>query len=135
MRENRWKIRQELPWIILVAASEGFFTFVLWLAAPDAFGSIAVMAAIFAVLVIASGCIIGKRRQERQMDALQACREELEEAASIDGSSFTRTMFLIILPLVKPVLVTCGIISFFHIWNEFPFSLILLNNRKIIHYH
>ena len=81
MRENRWKIRQELPWIILVAASEGFFTFVLWLAAPDAFGSIAVMAAIFAVLVIASGCIIGKRRQERQMDALQACREELEEAA------------------------------------------------------
>ena len=81
MRENRWKIRQELPWIILVAASEGFFTFVLWLTAPDAFGSVAVMAAIFAVLVIASGCIIGKKRQERQMDALQACREELEEAA------------------------------------------------------
>lgn len=81
MRENRWKIRQELPWIILVAASEDFFTFVLWLTAPDAFGSVAVMAAIFAVLVIASGCIIGKKRQERQMDALQACREELEEAA------------------------------------------------------
>ena len=68
MRENRWKIRQELPWIILVAASEGFFTFVLWLAAPDAFGSIAVMAAIFAVLVIASGC---RARRVR----LSACKK------------------------------------------------------------
>ena len=61
---------------------------------------------------------------------MDAVPRELEEAASIDGSSFTRTMFMIILPLVKPVLVTCGIISFFHIWNEFPFSLILLNNEK-----
>lgn len=55
---------------------------------------------------------------------------ELEEAASIDGSSFTRTMMTIILPLVKPVLVTCGIISFFHVWNEFPFSLILFSSEK-----
>ena len=55
---------------------------------------------------------------------------ELEEAASIDGSSFTRTLLLIILPLIKPVVVTCGIISFFHVWNEFPFSLILFSNEK-----
>lgn len=56
--------------------------------------------------------------------------KELEEAASIDGSSFTRTLVTIVLPLVKPVLVTCGIISFFHVWNEFPFSLILFSNEK-----
>lgn len=56
--------------------------------------------------------------------------KELEEAASIDGSSFTRTLITIVLPLVKPVLVTCGIISFFHVWNEFPFSLILFSNEK-----
>jgi raffinose/stachyose/melibiose transport system permease protein len=56
---------------------------------------------------------------------------ELEEAAYIDGSSFTRTLFSIILPVVKPVLVTCGIITFFHVWNEFPFSLILFNKEKL----
>lgn len=56
--------------------------------------------------------------------------KELEEAASIDGSSFTRTLITIVLPIVKPVLVTCGIISFFHVWNEFPFSLILFSNEK-----
>ena len=56
--------------------------------------------------------------------------KELEEAASIDGSSFTRTLITIVLPSVNPVLVTCGIISFFHVWNEFPFSLILFSNEK-----
>ena len=55
---------------------------------------------------------------------------ELEESASIDGSSFSRTMVMIVFPLVKPVLVTTGIISFFHIWNEFPFSLVLFSNEK-----
>lgn len=56
---------------------------------------------------------------------------ELEEAAYIDGSSFTRTLFTIILPIVKPVLVTCGIIVFFHSWNEFPYSLILFDKEKL----
>ena len=56
--------------------------------------------------------------------------KELEEAASIDGSSFTRTLITNVLPLMKPVLVTCGIISLFHVWNEFPFSLILFSNEK-----
>ena len=55
---------------------------------------------------------------------------EMEESASIDGSSFTRTMLMIVFPLVKPVLVTSGIISFFHIWNEFPFSLVLFSTEK-----
>lgn len=60
---------------------------------------------------------------------VDAIPRELEEAASIDGSSFTRTLITIVFPLLRPVLVTCGIISFFHVWNEFPFSLILFNNE------
>jgi raffinose/stachyose/melibiose transport system permease protein len=55
--------------------------------------------------------------------------KELEEAAVIDGSSFARTLFRIVLPVSKPVLATCGIISFFHCWNEFPYSLILFNKE------
>jgi raffinose/stachyose/melibiose transport system permease protein len=60
---------------------------------------------------------------------VSAIPKELEEAAMIDGSSFSRTLFTIILPVAKPVLVTCGIISFFHCWNEFPYSLILFNKE------
>lgn len=56
--------------------------------------------------------------------------KELEEAAAIDGSSFSRTLFSIILPIVMPVLITSGIISFFHCWNEFSYSLILFSNEK-----
>jgi len=65
------------------------------------------------------------------MGYVKTVPRELEEAAYIDGSSFTRTLFTIIFPVVKPVLVTCGIIVFFHIWNEFPFSLILLDKEKL----
>lgn len=61
---------------------------------------------------------------------VESVPRELEEAASIDGSSFSRTMFRIILPTVRPVLVTSGIISFFHVWNEFPFSLILFKDER-----
>lgn len=61
---------------------------------------------------------------------VESVPRELEEAASIDGSSFSRTLFGIILPTIRPVLVTCGIISFFHVWNEFPFSLILFNSER-----
>jgi len=54
--------------------------------------------------------------------------KEIEEAASIDGASFTRTMFWIIMPICKPILVVVSIIQFFACWNEFIFALVLLND-------
>ncbi|MCR4945625.1 MAG: carbohydrate ABC transporter permease [Lachnospiraceae bacterium] len=56
----------------------------------------------------------------------------LEEAAAIDGSSFTRTMFTIILPICKPILITIAIINVFSCWNEFSFALVLISNNKAI---
>ena len=57
--------------------------------------------------------------------------KELEEAAAIDGSSFNRTLFSIILPVCKPILVTVGIVQFFSLWNEFTFSLILIAKESL----
>ncbi len=56
---------------------------------------------------------------------------EMEEAAAIDGSTFSRTMFSIILPMAMPSLVTAGIIAFFHCWNEFSYSLVLINDEDL----
>ena len=56
---------------------------------------------------------------------------DIDEAASIDCASFSRTLFTIIMPLTTPILVTVGIITFFNCWNEFSFSLVLLNNQKL----
>lgn len=57
---------------------------------------------------------------------------EVEEAAAIDGSSFHRTLFSIIMPMCKPILVTVGIIQFFYVWNEFTFALILINSEELM---
>lgn len=56
---------------------------------------------------------------------------ELEEAASIDGSSFTSTLFTIILPAAMPVMATVAIMQFFSCWNEFPFALVLINKEAL----
>ena len=58
--------------------------------------------------------------------------KEIEEAAAIDGASFSRTLFAIILPMSVPILATVGIIQFFTCWNEFSFALILINDTKLM---
>lgn len=55
----------------------------------------------------------------------------LEEAAAIDGSSFSRTLFYIIMPICKPILTTVGIIQTFSCWNEFSFALVLLKDQRL----
>lgn len=52
----------------------------------------------------------------------------LEEAAAIDGSSFSYTLWKIIFPICKPILVTVGIIQIFGCWNEFSFALVLIKD-------
>ena len=55
----------------------------------------------------------------------------LEEAAAIDGSSFSRTLFQIIMPICRPIMTTVAIINVFTCWNEFSFALVLLKNQKL----
>lgn len=56
---------------------------------------------------------------------------EIDEAAAIDGASFSRTLFTIIMPMTTPILVTSGILAFFNCWNEFIFSLVLLKDQSL----
>ncbi len=55
----------------------------------------------------------------------------LEEAAAIDGSSFSNTLWKIILPICKPILVTVAIIQIFSCWNEFSFALVLIKSVSL----
>ncbi|HEX4203687.1 MAG TPA: carbohydrate ABC transporter permease [Ktedonobacteraceae bacterium] len=56
---------------------------------------------------------------------------EVEEAAIIDGASRWRTYCQIILPLVKPALTAVAILSFQGAWNEFSWSLLVLNSPNM----
>ncbi len=55
---------------------------------------------------------------------------ELEEAASIDGCSVIRRFFVIVLPLLKPVISTVVIIVTLNVWNEFMTPLLFLQSRE-----
>lgn len=55
----------------------------------------------------------------------------LEEAAAIDGSTFSHTLWSIIFPICKPILVTVGIIQIFSCWNEFSFALVLIKDVSL----
>lgn len=53
---------------------------------------------------------------------------ELDEAAKLDGASYFRIYWNIILPLSGPVLATVAIISSIFQWNSFILPLIILND-------
>ncbi len=51
--------------------------------------------------------------------------KEMDEAAEIDGCTFLGTFFRIILPLLKPVMATIGILTFQSSWNDYLFPMIV----------
>ncbi len=55
--------------------------------------------------------------------------DELLEAARIDGAGEMRIFFQIVLPMLKPVLVTLSIFTFMAAWNDFMWPLIVLTDQ------
>ncbi|KTD85174.1 carbohydrate ABC transporter permease [Paenibacillus etheri] len=51
---------------------------------------------------------------------------EFEEAASVDGAGYFRTMVQIIMPMAKPSIVTVILFNFLSFWNEYIISMTLL---------
>ena len=56
--------------------------------------------------------------------------DELLEAARIDGANEARIFFQIVLPMLKPVLVTLAIFTFMGAWNDFMWPLIVLTDQQ-----
>ncbi|HET6397278.1 MAG TPA: carbohydrate ABC transporter permease [Pseudoxanthomonas sp.] len=56
--------------------------------------------------------------------------DELLEAARIDGAGEWRIFFRIVLPMLKPVLVTLAIFTFMAAWNDFMWPLIVLTDQE-----
>jgi multiple sugar transport system permease protein len=53
---------------------------------------------------------------------------ELDEAARIDGAGHIRIFWSIMLPLIKPALITCSIFAFIWAWNDFLGPLLYLTS-------
>ncbi len=57
--------------------------------------------------------------------------DALLEAARIDGAGELRIFFLVVLPLLKPVLVTLAVFAFLGSWNDFMWPLIVLTDGAL----
>lgn len=55
----------------------------------------------------------------------------LDEAARIDGCSRLQTLFLIIVPLLKPGLLAVGIYTFLQSWDDYLFGMIIMNRDSM----
>ena len=64
--------------------------------------------------------------------AVKGLPVELEESARIDGCSRTRIFFSIIIPLLKPTMVSVVLMDMFWIWNDFMVPLIMMNNERLM---
>ena len=63
-------------------------------------------------------------------NAFRQIPEELVEAALVDGASYPRIFWSIILPLSLPILSTVAIISFVASWNNYLLPLVVLNSPE-----
>ncbi|MEI3847656.1 MULTISPECIES: carbohydrate ABC transporter permease [unclassified Microbacterium] len=55
---------------------------------------------------------------------------DMDEAARIDGAGHVRIFWSIILPLIKPALITCSIFAFIWSWNDFLGPLLYLTSPE-----
>lgn len=62
---------------------------------------------------------------------MQGISIDMEEAAAIDGAGLLKTMFVIMMPLCKPILSTVVILTFMHVWNEFAFAQVLISKETL----
>ena len=58
------------------------------------------------------------------MGYMKTISKEIDEAAKIDGCSFFRTYYNIILPLCKPILATVALMSFRGAWNDYLLPMV-----------
>lgn len=57
---------------------------------------------------------------------------EMDECARIDGASTLKTFFLIILPLLSPIVITVMVIDVISVWNDFFVQLLMLGGKKML---
>jgi ABC-type glycerol-3-phosphate transport system permease component len=56
---------------------------------------------------------------------------ELLDAARIDGCSEFGMYWMVVLPIIKPALVTLGLILFMNAWNDYLWPMIMLNDSTM----
>lgn len=65
------------------------------------------------------------------MGFFRAVPRELEEAAAIDGASLWQRIWLVVVPISLPGMLTAAVLSLREAWNEFPFVLAFTTSSEL----
>jgi raffinose/stachyose/melibiose transport system permease protein len=57
--------------------------------------------------------------------------KELEESAIIDGCNIFQVYLHIIVPLGKPIIASCALLTGMNVWNEFMFALVFVEDSAL----
>ena len=62
---------------------------------------------------------------------------EIEEAAAIDGCGPVRTFFSVVFPMLRPTLISVGVLEIMWVWNDYllPYLVLDLNKYRTIPSH
>ena len=55
---------------------------------------------------------------------------EIEEAAAIDGCGPVRTFFLVVLPMLKPTLISVGVLEIMWVWTDYLLPYLVLDRTE-----
>ena len=55
---------------------------------------------------------------------------EIEEAAMIDGCNPFQTFFMIVIPVLKPTMISVGILETMWVWNDYLLPYLVLDRKK-----
>ena len=55
---------------------------------------------------------------------------EIEEAAAIDGCGPVRTFFQVVLPMMKPTMISDGVLEIMWVWNDFLLPYLVLDRTE-----
>ena len=55
---------------------------------------------------------------------------EIEEAAAIDGCGPLRTFFCVVVPMLKPTLISVGILEIMWVWNDYLLPYLVLDRNE-----
>jgi multiple sugar transport system permease protein len=93
------------------------FLLMKWLGLVNSYGGVIVpaLASVFGIFLV--------RQYARSIP------DELLEAARIDGAGEARIFATIVLPLLRPIVVTLAIFTFLASWNDFMWPLIVLSDQ------
>ena len=61
---------------------------------------------------------------------IKSLPHEIEEAAAIDGCGAIRTFFLVVMPMLKPTVISEGILELMWVWNDYLLPYLVLDRTK-----